>query len=141
MSPEQEALERRAVACEGWRWMAGMAVTDPTGVSGRIEAVSCTGKSAWVVNERGRAWICAPDMLAFNPDLSDPATLGCLLALVRDAWDDPEIHVATLWSMKRRVGWRVWFGHDLTLFFDGGTEAEALVAALEAAPVRTGGER
>jgi hypothetical protein len=62
------------------------------------------------------------------PDLTDPATLGCLLALVREAWGDPSMHCApdlesgwwTLWGIK----------HDER----APTEAAALVAALEAAP-------
>ena len=75
------------------------------------------------------------------PDLSDPATLGCLLALVREAWDDPQVHAAPMCAMGRHVGWRVWFDAYLTVYFDGDTEAEALVCALEAAPVRAEGER
>jgi hypothetical protein len=60
------------------------------------------------------------------PDLSDSATLGCLLALVREAHGDV-----------------VWLHYDCGVWVvcglpedPGGseTEAEALVAALEAAP-------
>jgi len=58
------------------------------------------------------------------PDLTDPATLGCLLALVREAWGDRYLCA----SLSPRKLWMVdgWSLHD--------TEAEALVAALEAAP-------
>jgi hypothetical protein len=67
------------------------------------------------------------------PCIEDPATLGCLLALVREAWGR---HSGTVrrWSVD---GW-YWHadyneqtacGHRLYR-----TEAEALVAALEAAP-------
>jgi len=58
------------------------------------------------------------------PDLTDPATVGCLLALVREAWDDRYLCA----SVSPRKLWLVdgWSLHD--------TEAEALVAALEAAP-------
>ena len=144
MTPAEQALARRAVACEGWRWLPGM--------NARYRAMACT-----VIGVRGSdlclsrpefvgdpfwedgGWISG-GAASLLPDLSDPATLGCLLAMVRAAWDDPQIHVAPLWSMNRSVGWRVWFGRDLTLYFDGHTEAEALIAALEAAPVRAGGE-
>jgi hypothetical protein len=68
------------------------------------------------------------------PDLTDPATLGCLLALVREAWGMPTGITVTYssdeglwgvsWSGATHGGW---CGR-------GKTEAEALVAALEDAP-------
>ena len=61
-----------------------------------------------------------------------PATLGCLLALVREAWGDPAITVvprgATVWAVVY-AGWL----HKKAIAC-GATEAEALVAALESAP-------
>lgn len=64
-----------------------------------------------------------------RPDLSDPATLGCLLALVREAWGDPEI---TTNYHAIEVAW--WVGAPGVNQSNHGTEAEALVAALECAP-------
>ncbi len=71
------------------------------------------------------------------PDLSDPATLGCLLALVREAWEDP--HLYTLhdihWTVRLRDGVTTAFEpEDDSWVGTGATEAQALVAALEAAP-------
>jgi len=66
------------------------------------------------------------------PDLTDPATLGCLLALVREAWGDQHLHVG-----RRIAGWGVWTSQSTPLpecVGKGDTEAEALVAALDAAP-------
>ena len=66
------------------------------------------------------------------PNLTDPATLGCLLALVRDAWGQPLVSVR--WSVH---GWRVLNTEGRAWCWrigKGSTEAEALVAALEAAP-------
>jgi hypothetical protein len=84
---EEIELARRAVASPHWRWMPGMLtdvgerVTDPA--------------------------VC---YLGTLPDLTDPATLGCVLALVRDAWGWPHAYA----------------------------ERAALVAALETAPVGGG---
>ena len=60
------------------------------------------------------------------PDLTDPATLGCLLALVRKAWREPDAYIAPAdgWFVNVRFG----------VHFEAPTEAAALVAALEAAP-------
>jgi len=73
------------------------------------------------------------------PDLDDPATLGCLLALVRAAWGVGSL-VYRPWNGAIRA-WRVvTFAHEedwmtvARILGEGATEAEALVAALEAAP-------
>ena len=72
----------------------------------------------------------------FVPDLRDPATLGCLLALVREAWGDPTIHLTCVDSLE--AGQYDWIVRSVAdkwssdLLSD--SEAEALVAALEAAP-------
>jgi hypothetical protein len=69
------------------------------------------------------------------PDLTDPATLGCLLALVRDAHGNQCIHTSVDdegWSVVQRDQPPNAWGQFLA---DGcNTEADALVAALEAAP-------
>jgi hypothetical protein len=77
------------------------------------------------------------------PDLTDPATLGCLLALVREAVRSDD----RLWGGRvevhqdsRRLFIVVCPEHDPNEFLyhrwiaSGESEAEALVAALEAAP-------
>jgi hypothetical protein len=70
----------------------------------------------------------------WSPDLSDPATIGCLYSLVREAWSEPEMHM-TLGG----AGW-VWLSGEsrvATVILDipaGKTEAEAITLALEAAP-------
>jgi hypothetical protein len=68
------------------------------------------------------------------PDLTDPATVGALLALVREAWGDPCICTAV---DNTGAGWWVdgWTAARPQVPSDlHPTEAEALVAALEAAP-------
>jgi len=73
------------------------------------------------------------------PDLTDPATLGCLLALVREAWGWD-----SAFTCHDESGWCVNSGADcdVDLQDEAGdaeryvTEAAALVAALEAAEGR-----
>ena len=83
---EATALGKRLVACKGFRPMRGM-----LDMQGRTWDQSLLWR-----------WSNEVDV----PDLRDPATLGCVLALVREAWGD-----------------------DAMI-----SEVEALVAALEAAP-------
>jgi hypothetical protein len=125
-----EELGRRAVACKHWRWMDGMTVHGlPTY---RVVSNNCDGHT---YRTDGYDSDSLRDCV---PDLSDPATLGCLLALVRKAWGRPFWVEGDPRSMGERPD--EWIG----VLFEGrfatcpivhaSTEAEALVAALEAAP-------
>ena len=135
-----EELARRAVACKGWRWLPGMLVEGKRVVS----ASYTTLPYAYVSYMGGPIFLLELDRTL--PDLQDPATLGCLLALVRDAWGDQRAYlcdyggydsvewgvVSHEWDAKRQAeGPKAWFS---CLLGDAGTEAGALVAALEAAP-------
>ena len=118
MTDDMLDLARRAVACRGWRWMPGM--------------------RWWTEDDRGRLDDFQPEYMGRPPDalpdLTDPATLGCLLALVREAWGKEDMNAVRLF----RDGFRKWcveYDDDATDAASyGPTEAEALVAALEAAP-------
>jgi hypothetical protein len=99
-----EELGRRAVACKHFRWMEGMRIQP---LDFRIVwfddgAVGQDGHTSFHWNQIPHAY----------PDLSDPATLGCLLALVRRAWN-------------RNVA---------PVYPDSKEALTKLVAALEAAP-------
>ena len=79
--------------------------------------------------------IAAFDGTEIIPDFSDPATLGCLLALVREAHNDPSIFAdphLSKWCVATPTP-----GGDMGKIWAGihteDTEAEALVAALESA--------
>lgn len=128
MTDEQIALARRAVACKGWRWIAGMKAI-------RHEE-HCT---SWFRIEETLRRLTG-DWASALPDLTDPATLGCLLALVREAWGAPRalvrlsangksFHVFDVDRVTMGGNWAAFLCGDLILQ----TEAEALVAALEAA--------
>lgn len=133
-----ETLGRRLVACRHFRPMRGMR------------------------DLQGRTWDEALLWRWSNefdvPDLSDPATVGCVLAMVRKAYGAPRVEFegetypavlyVTNWSgcfyIRRDCGdgdeelhedgtWSQGSRHDVE-DVRGDTEAEALVAALEAAP-------
>lgn len=149
MTPELEALARRAVACPRWRWMPGMLVTGRGWFqSARICDVDCYGiPDLWEY----RGYLCGPasahrasDVSAWThddafPDLTDPATLGCILALVREA-HGPSTVVRLVgvngrggqeWAISDRApavhGWHM--AAPALGYWE--SEVEALVAALE----------
>ena len=115
-------LGQRAVACKGWRWMRGMNTT--------------TGDTFIAFSDCDEAyWLAHPDdpcevepIAGLLPDLTDPATLGCLLALVRAVY--PDAYTVPQFG----GGWEVASPFDADVVGDGLSEAEALVAALEGAP-------
>lgn len=131
-------LGRRAVACVGWRWMGGMSGVWAmggvwrhwrcygVGVGSSIKAVvylGPEGEELPKIMSIGSTYRCLPD-------LSDPATRGCVLELVREAWGDPRTHLRGMesdWVAVRTLGLGVASGWH-------STEAEVLVSALEAAP-------
>lgn len=65
------------------------------------------------------------------PDLSDPATLGCLLALVRKAHKAPHASTEPYYEGGELFGFRCCLHGSRCYTFLGHTEAEALVMALE----------
>lgn len=151
MSEEQIALACRAVACRGWRWMGGMLRVWPFIV--RTPVIQGNVWSCFASNEeqaRGysermpaervedhpfslqpaQKWDDASEQWVHDiPDLTDPATLGCLLALVREAHGRRcyTQAVCGYWTVQNDDTEDAWGDHCID-------EAEALVFALEAAP-------
>lgn len=116
MSIDHIQLGRRALDCKGWRWMPGMAYFR-FGKSHRIHSD--------ILSSGGRYdETCVPD-------LTDPATLGCLLALVREAWF-AEPGTVCWTEHKRKWVFLANEVHDDVIY--GDSEPELLVNALESAP-------
>lgn len=146
MTPELQALARRAVACEGWRWMPGIAVVDPHGVRGYVVDIAPLPEAgAWAANRVGVSWLSAEELGRCLPDLSDPATLGCLLALVRESAEPHRAPgdwpmVCAYQSQSKKWGVGAWLNENGRATFAAlvlptyDIEAEALIAALGAAP-------
>jgi hypothetical protein len=131
MSEEQIALAKRAVACKGWRWMSGMLRGDGFRCTWVDEDERELAAPTWCAN--GIEWKNSRTGSKDLPDLTDHSTLGCLLALIREHHKEPRLAVVPTgkgWSVSR-----VWLRspHDRVAGVHT-LEAEALVAALQAAP-------
>lgn len=121
-------LAKRAVACKGWRWKGG--------------ELAHVGRNPVRVNDAiAKTWNRTLDQGAHLPlpDLTDAATLGCLLALVREAWGDQ--YLSPRWVVEESgkvTCFITCLRHDdwemRRVVACGPTEAAALVAALGAAP-------
>ena len=151
-------LGKRAVACKGWRWMPGMLATSTNNYHrpARIESLDGDAYGLTVVPHAEGPVFAAHHEYGIAgefprgstiPDLRDPATVGCLLSLVREAHPGCSIWVArdcvvdplddTEYMLDEREGWTVCGGSGddyLSPYGSGDSEAAALVAALEAAP-------
>lgn len=122
-----EQLGRRAVKCARWRWLPGM-LTDHGRICGAGYLVSDD------VDESGQPFVdctdTTDDWSNLLPDLTDLATVGCLLVLVREAYRCPTLHA---WY-SRQLGCWVVSANGQEIGVQESSEARALVAALEAAP-------
>ena len=132
MNERQTELAQQLVASKHWRWMDGMITACGLRVceGGKHTAT----QYAYVIGHRsgptrdGDGWYDGA-AAGLIPDLNDPATIGCLLALVREAWCEPRAHVQRSEYSEQFWVHRLWSGCD---YHD--TEAEALAAALLGAP-------
>jgi len=131
MTQDMIELGKLVASLKGFKWMPGM--LDDEG--DRVLSAKEGEAGRWYVEFFDKHGACSASEIRTGdteqiPDLSDAATLGCLLALVRVAWCSP---VNTQQMIPgQRPQWRVWMPGDPIAY--GKTEAAALVAALEAAP-------
>lgn len=144
---EQIALGRRAVACKGWKWLSGMLTLDGYRCIYATEDQREWASPAWI--EEGmnvhQTRLTMPKDL---PDMTDAATLGCVLELLKNTygreiyaqplfayWHGHAVHIAGP-RKGRRVkpgGWGV-YNCALADLPVGDTQPEALICALEVAP-------
>ncbi len=124
----------RVVACKYFRWMPGMLCIWPNGNEYRVAQTNSVDGIRPLPNYPSNGWgNDYPNKTLGHPNLSDPATVGCLMQLVREAWRQEGI---STWCADGYWGVHSPF---LTMGFpyrdaEFNTEAAAIVAALEAAP-------
>ena len=81
MTTDLRTLAAAVIALPGWKWPAGMCVTNPDGLRVWLQA-SHTSVPGWL------------------PDLTDPATGGALLALMERA--EPKLEMARSSGMPQK---------------------------------------
>lgn len=150
--PDPNVSTEVVIACEGrtvmndwkapknWQFMVGM-VARGRGVIPTTErgVIVWVGKDSLAIMRQGASSPTTIFQSDTIPELSHPATLGCLLALVRDVWGDPGLAVVGRYSHAGTT-WQVVGGHPHGGRFNRmaavaySAETAALLAALEAAP-------
>ena len=118
-------LAREVVTLPGWRWMAGMVAVSPSGA--RFRLVEEPGGLWWrrisqPVRDPGTD--AGPDL----PDLSDPATVGCIHDLVEEACGGPVSVVHDPDDVRPEWRWEAVSEAHARGFAHGPIRAEALVA-------------
>ena len=126
LTEDTKALELslRAIKCRYWRWAPGMVDT-----FGRLNT-----EIGWFRPMRAHDQAQIPPLAARLPDLDHPATLGCLMALVREVWKAERLYSSWFLDAQR---WEVLTVPDgqnsgfTELIGHGPTEAASWVSALE----------
>ena len=125
-----EQLARRAIACKRWRWMPGMR-------SDKGLRIVRRDYDGYVIGYYDNQWYMSECVSGSTPDLTDPATLGCLLALVREAWGaeaSVSVNISGFWAVGGATVLKgKGKGSSINLGIWKATEIDALVSALEVA--------
>ena len=129
---EQIALGKSAVKAKRFRWLVGMNIIEPE--YGNTSFRLCWKDDTYYhgVTENS-AWyrVKHANMMNKALDITDYATLGCLLALVREALNRQQLTVEFVWTDPGVTGlWRVWY--EASVLSHSDTEAGALISALSA---------
>lgn len=142
-----QGLAQRAVACKGFRWMAGMRATNADGDSATV--LVATGPTVVYFSDGASDYRRIEEFTgaftsAWSPDLDCASTMGCVLKMAREAWGDDGLAANGQWSgdwKGQAWHWRMVAGKP-----HGGTfrrmvqeprftcEGAAVIAALESAP-------
>lgn len=128
MTEKERAIARAFLECEQWELHGGMLLWQG-GWSARV----------------GDGFVFNDAMGPLLPDVTDPATLGCILQVVRDAHGMPFLSLVSFSTTRAIMGWRVQGFEQSFVHLNAQwaylsrkaickTEAEALLYALQAAP-------
>lgn len=112
------------LACLPGCWRPGM-LSLQYGVPARLVGQDDLGR--WNAWDRSGVWVRYTDMVGIEPDLTDPATVGCLAAWCREVYGDPFLHAVPTgarWQI-RTGGWR-----HRPAVAEGITECDAWAAAI-----------
>ena len=159
MTQDHEKIGRRALICKYWKYKNGMLVSKLSEmfereryisglriVSGgeryRIVSIKMEG-CLFILSDQGYDnFAVNPEGDIYVPHFDDSATLGCLVDLVKTAWDDPTIGYYCTKDTKGYDLSEIWIVCSMKngengKISEGSSPVDALLGALEAAEYQT----
>lgn len=108
----EERVARALVRCKNWMWIPGMVILwdSPGGIYGQQwfpASALIVDVDASILPELGLLYVGHADFKrGARPQMNDPGTVGCVLALCRNAWNDEGLCFVGRYT-KGKMSWYI----------------------------------
>jgi len=136
VTEEETKIARAFVGCGRWKWLPGMLDTNGGRMVDPGKLLTVRKRVGGILGETWQLHCNPADYISGEsealPDITDPATLGCIRHIVVDVLGIVDWDLTQAGSAGWYFGFVTLGGDDFD--FWGNTEAEPLLRALQAAP-------
>lgn len=99
---EKKELGIALASCSGWSWLPGMLLISAEGITDRVVKVRRSDGWLYLASDNCEDGIDWRNPEGSYPDIYDPATLGCLISLLKFRMKEPTLHMT-----PDRDGWYI----------------------------------